>query len=48
MKKLPPLVKSIDIVGGLTAQAAKELGLYEGLPVFGGCDDVQSACIGSG
>lgn len=48
MKKLPPLVKSTDIVGGLTKKAAEELGLYEGLPIFGGCDDVQSACIGSG
>lgn len=48
MKKLPPLVKSTDRVGGLTKQAAEELGLPEGTPVFGGCDDVQSACIGSG
>lgn len=48
MNKLPPLVKSTDKIGGLTAQAAQELGLKEGTPVFGGCDDVQSACIGSG
>lgn len=48
MSKLPPLVKSTDIVGGLTLQASQELGLWEGMPVFGGCDDVQSACIGSG
>ena len=48
MKKLPPLVKSTDIVGGLTAQAAAETGLLEGMPVFGGCDDVQSAAVGSG
>ncbi|MFW5779948.1 MAG: xylulokinase [Bacillota bacterium] len=48
IKKLPPLVKSVDIVGGLTEKAALELGLEEGMPVFGGCDDVQSACIGSG
>jgi xylulokinase len=48
MKKLPPLVKSTDMVGGLTAQAAKETGLLEGTPVFGGCDDVQSAAVGSG
>lgn len=48
MKKLPPLVKSTDNVGGLTKEAAEELGLLEGTPVFGGCDDVQSACIGSG
>lgn len=49
MKKLPPLVKSTDIIGdGLTEEAAKELGLNKGMPVFGGCDDVQAACIGSG
>lgn len=48
MKKLAPLVKSTDIVGGLTEAAAEELGLCAGTPVFGGCDDVQSACIGSG
>ncbi len=48
MKKLPPLVKSTDNVGGLTKEAAAELGLLEGTPVFGGCDDTQSACIGSG
>ncbi len=48
MKKLPPLVKSTDNVGGLTKEASEELGLIEGTPVFSGCDDVQSACIGSG
>ncbi|HHU42772.1 MAG: FGGY-family carbohydrate kinase [Bacillota bacterium] len=48
IKKLPPLVKSTDIVGGLTENAAKELGLEPETPVFGGCDDVQSACVGSG
>ncbi len=48
MNKLPPLVKSTDNVGPLSHIAAEELGLLEGTPVFGGCDDVQSACIGSG
>lgn len=48
MEKLPPLVRSIDKVGGLTKKAADELGLLEGTPVFGGCDDVQSAAVGSG
>lgn len=49
MKKLPPLVKSTDMIGkGITAKAAAETGLAEGTPVFGGCDDVQSACVGSG
>ncbi len=48
MKKLPPLVKSTDMVGGLTEQAARETGLIAGTPVFGGCDDVQSAAVGAG
>ena len=49
MKKLPPLVKSTDLIGkGITAKAAEERGLKEGTPVLGGCDDVQSACVGSG
>jgi xylulokinase len=48
MEKLPPLVKSTDNVGGLTEQAAKETGLLAGTPVFGGCDDVQAATVGSG
>lgn len=48
MRKLPPLVHSTDNVGGLTIKAAEELGLKVDTPVFGGCDDVQSACVGSG
>lgn len=47
LNKLPDLVRSIDVVGGLTKRAAAELGLNEGTPVFGGCDDTQSAAIGS-
>ncbi|MDF1539433.1 MAG: FGGY-family carbohydrate kinase [Candidatus Thorarchaeota archaeon] len=46
--KLPPLVRSVDSVGnGLTKSAADDLGLPEGTPVFGGCDDTQSALVGS-
>ena len=48
MKKLPPLVKSTDMVGGLTEQAALESGLLKDTPIFGGCDDVQAAAVGSG
>ncbi len=48
MTKLPPLVHSTDVVGGLLPKSAAEIGLVEGTPVFGGCDDVQSAAIGSG
>jgi len=45
--KLPPLVRSIDVVGGLTKEAAEAMGLKEGTPVVGGCDDTQSATVGS-
>ena len=49
MKRLPPLCKSTDKIGkGLTEKAAEETGLPVGTPVFGGCDDVQSAVVGSG
>lgn len=48
LKRLPPLVKSTDVVGGLTKRAAEETGLPAGTPVFGGCDDVQAAAVGSG
>lgn len=48
LKKLPPLVKSTDKIGGLTKKASNLMGLMEGTPVFGGCDDVQAACMGSG
>ncbi len=48
MEKLPPLVCSTDLVGGLTQEAAEEMGLIVGTPVFGGCDDVQAAAVGSG
>lgn len=48
MEKLPPLVCSTDIVGGVTEEAAAETGLLPGTPVLGGCDDVQAAAVGSG
>jgi xylulokinase len=48
ISKLPPLVRSTDVVGSLTPEAAEELGLPQDVQVFGGCDDTQSAAIGSG
>ena len=45
--KLPDLVRSIDEAGKLTHQAAIEMGLMAGIPVFGGCDDTQSAAVGT-
>jgi xylulokinase len=46
--KFPALVRSVDQVGGLTAEAARECGLLEGTPVFGGGGDAQGAAVGSG
>ena len=46
--KFPPLVRSTDQVGGLTAGAAQECGLLEGTPVFGGAGDAPGAAVGSG
>lgn len=46
--KFPDLVRSVDQVGGLTAAAARECGLLEGTPVFGGSGDAQAAAAGAG
>ena len=46
--KYPVLVGSSEKVGGLTAEAARHLGLLEGTPVFGGAGDAMSAAVGSG
>jgi xylulokinase len=48
MDLLPPVVNSTDIVGYITAGAAMEMGLVEGIPVFGGGGDVPLTTIGSG
>jgi len=48
MGHLPPVVKSTDVVGGLTKEAAKEMGLKEGTKVFGGGGDLPLITIGSG
>jgi xylulokinase len=47
-EKLPEVVRSTDIVGSLTGQAAAELGLAPGTPVVSGGGDVPCATIGSG
>lgn len=48
INKFPQLVRSTDMVGGLTDEAAEKCGLMPGTPVFGGVGDMQSAAIGSG
>ncbi|MGH9019804.1 MAG: xylulokinase [Acidimicrobiales bacterium] len=46
--KLPPLVAFGSVVGSLTATAAAELGLREGVAVVTGMPDVHAAAVGSG
>lgn len=48
VRKLPDLVRSTDLIGTLTERAAQELGLSTDVKIFGGCDDTQSAAMGSG
>ncbi|MDO9416748.1 xylulokinase [Pararhizobium sp.] len=47
-RKLPPIRKPLDILGWITAQAAKETGLLEGTPVLVGGADYPVALLGSG
>lgn len=47
-EKFPPLVRSVDRVGGLTKEAAQACGLLEGTPLFGGGGDAPAAAVGSG
>ncbi len=46
--KLPPIGKSIQPAGYLTREAAVELGLLEGTPVFPGGGDAPCAAVGVG
>ena len=45
---LPELIECTDEAGKLTAKAASELGLQEGIPVFGGGGDATLTGIGAG
>ena len=45
---LPRIIRSTDMVGGLTSEAAAELGLKEGTPVFGGGGDSSLIGVGAG
>ncbi|HEY1653259.1 MAG TPA: FGGY-family carbohydrate kinase [Acidimicrobiales bacterium] len=46
--KLPDLVPTGSVLGGLAPVAATELGLLPGTPVVAGCGDLHSAAVGSG
>ena len=46
--KFPELVRSIDKVGGLLPDAAQQMGLLAGTPVYGGAGDAMCTAVGSG
>ena len=48
MDHLPEIIQSTDLVGGLTAKAAAELGLPEGTGVYGGGGDSSLIGVGAG
>ena len=45
---MPEIIDCTDLAGRLTAKAAEELGLVEGIPVFGGGGDTTFVNIGAG
>lgn len=47
-EKFPGFVKAWDLAGTVTEQAAKELGVATGTPVFGGNNDFQGVATGAG
>jgi len=47
-EKLPPLVRSEEICGRVTREAAAETGLAEGTPVAGGLFDADACCLAAG
>ena len=46
--KFPPMILPTDQAGVLSAEAASEMGLCPGTPLFGGCGDIPAVTIGSG
>jgi len=45
---IPPLVGSFDEAGTIKKEVAEQLGLGEGIPVFGGCYDIDAASLATG
>ncbi len=47
-EKFPPLIKSGELVGGVSKLAAQTFGLKEGLPLFSGGPDFIATILGAG
>ncbi|MBK8988759.1 MAG: carbohydrate kinase [Chloroflexi bacterium] len=47
-EKMPRLCACTDVVGGLTAAAAAQMGLKPGIPVIAGCLDAAVGALGAG
>jgi xylulokinase len=47
-EKFPPLKRSVDVLGPIKEEVARELGLSKEVPVVMGAPDLTSAAIGSG
>ena len=45
---LPPLIRSTDLAGYVTEEAAMECGLKAGTPVFGGMFDIDACAVAAG
>jgi xylulokinase len=45
---LPSIVEASDVIGTVTAEAARETGLAEGTPVIAGCTDAGAEALSSG
>jgi xylulokinase len=48
LARLPEIVDSAAVAGGLTQAAAEFLGLPQGLPVAGGCGDINACALAAG
>ena len=48
LDKFPPMKLATEEVGKVTIQAAEEMGLVQGIPVFGGVGDLPAITIGTG
>lgn len=44
----PKIVLPTELVGYVTEEAAVQMGLVPGIPVFGGCGDIPAIAVGSG